>query len=417
MAMTAERLDALRLIERADVYKAGRLAAHLTRSRDGVRFGYAPQWLAEAGLPVASTLPLTSEALIRPGGAVPAYFEGLLPEGRRMGALRRAMKTSADDELTLLLGVGADAIGDVQVVPEGISPAAVPPRLEVDEFAEVSFETLLDEVGIHADRVALPGVQEKVSAAVLNLPVARHGTRFILKLNPPEFPQVVANEALFLRCAALAGLSTVTAEVVTDRDGGQGLLVQRFDRPASGGKPAARGSSPAMLAVEDACQATGRPPADKYRVDSAEAFRALIHLCGDPEPAACDFLGQLVFAYLSGNGDAHGKNFSVLRGPDGQWRPSPAYDLPSTYPYGDTTLAMPLTGRVSGDYTGADFVELGVRLGLATSQARSVVLHQAQRVDAWFPLVADLPFDDRRLHKLTRFIRNRRDLLTRRTAG
>ena len=43
----------------------------------------------------------------------------LLPEGRRLGALRRAVKTSADDELSLLLAVGADAIGDVQVVPSG----------------------------------------------------------------------------------------------------------------------------------------------------------------------------------------------------------------------------------------------------------------------------------------------------------
>ncbi|MDQ1245836.1 MAG: HipA protein, partial [Actinomycetota bacterium] len=298
--MTTDPLDTLRLVERADIYKAGQLAAHLTRTRDGVRFDYSPDWLASGGPPVASTLPLTNPPLIRPGGAVPAYFEGLLPEGRRMGALRRATKTSADDELTLLLGVGADAIGDVQVVPEGTSPAAVAPRVEVDDFAEVSFDRLLLEVGIHADRVALPGVQEKVSAAVLNLPVARHGTRFILKLHPPEFPQVVANEALFLRCAAVAGLRAVTAEVVTDRDSGQGLLVERFDRPARG---------PAMLAVEDACQATGRPPADKYRVDTAEAFSALIRMCQEPLPAARELLAHLVFAYLSGNGDAHAKNF------------------------------------------------------------------------------------------------------------
>jgi len=38
-----------------------------------------------------------------PAGALPSYFSGLLPEGRRLGALRRAVKTSADDELSLLL--------------------------------------------------------------------------------------------------------------------------------------------------------------------------------------------------------------------------------------------------------------------------------------------------------------------------
>src|SRR5438552_2279477 len=51
---------------------------------------------------VATTLPVTPEPLVRTGGAVPAYFAGLLPEGRRLGALRRAVKTSADDELSLL---------------------------------------------------------------------------------------------------------------------------------------------------------------------------------------------------------------------------------------------------------------------------------------------------------------------------
>ncbi len=52
-------------------------------------------------------------------GALPPFFSGLLPAGRRLTALRSAVKTSADDELTLLLAVGADTIGDVQILPHG----------------------------------------------------------------------------------------------------------------------------------------------------------------------------------------------------------------------------------------------------------------------------------------------------------
>ncbi|MGH8963370.1 MAG: hypothetical protein ACRDWT_19630, partial [Jatrophihabitantaceae bacterium] len=37
------------------------------------------------------------------------------------------------------------------------------------------------ELGIRAQRDALPGVQDKVSAAMINLPVARAGERHILK--------------------------------------------------------------------------------------------------------------------------------------------------------------------------------------------------------------------------------------------
>ena len=42
---------------------------------------------------------------------------------------------------------------------------------------------------------------------------------------------------------------------------------------------------------------------------------------------------------LSANGDAHAKNFSVLQQPDGEWRVAPAYDVPTSQPYGDSTLA------------------------------------------------------------------------------
>jgi HipA N-terminal domain len=49
------------------------------------------------------------------GGAVPAFFVGLLPEGVRLGVVTTSTKTSADDHFTLLLAIGADTIGDVRV--------------------------------------------------------------------------------------------------------------------------------------------------------------------------------------------------------------------------------------------------------------------------------------------------------------
>ena len=42
----SDDLETLRTVERADVYKAGRLAAALTRTADGVEFGYLDDWLA-----------------------------------------------------------------------------------------------------------------------------------------------------------------------------------------------------------------------------------------------------------------------------------------------------------------------------------------------------------------------------------
>ncbi|MGD8193476.1 HipA N-terminal domain-containing protein [Herbiconiux sp. P18] len=150
--MTA--LTALRFVAGADVYRAGELAARLERVRGtGIRFSYRPEYLA-SGTPraVASTLPLDVGEVIAPGGSLPTFFAGLLPEGRRLTVLRSALKTSLDDELTLLLAVGADLPGDVQVVPRGEEPLEPPSGVEGD-LGEQEFSALIDEI----DRHGLPG--------------------------------------------------------------------------------------------------------------------------------------------------------------------------------------------------------------------------------------------------------------------
>src|SRR5204863_1048190 len=101
----AETLEDFRQVSSADVYKRGVKAATLTRADAGVSFQYSAEYLDLHGPPVATTLPLSDLPLRTPAGAVPAFFAGLLPEGRRLSSLRRAVKTSADDELSLLLAV------------------------------------------------------------------------------------------------------------------------------------------------------------------------------------------------------------------------------------------------------------------------------------------------------------------------
>lgn len=400
-------LAALRTVDEADVYKAGRLAARLTRTHDGVEFGYVPEWVEAGGPPVATTLPLQQEPVLRRGGAVPAFFTGLLPEGRRLGALRREVKTSADDELSLLLAVGSDAVGDVQVVPAGSRPEVVPARLQVDSgFEEVSFRALLEELGIHADRTALPGVQDKASAAMLNLPLARRGTRYLLKLTPPEYPHLVENEFCFLMAARIAGLDVARAQVVHDREQRPGLLVERFDR-----EPTPGGGGPTSVAVEDACQVLDLPPAEKYRVSTESALAALAQVCQAPLAAARTLLAQCVFAYLTGNGDAHAKNFSVLQQATGEWVPTPAYDVPSTQPYGDSTLALSVNGRTRGAGK-TDFLALGTTLGMPERASRRVLAQQVERVEGWLPLLDDLPFDGGVRRKLARVVTHRRERLT-----
>src|SRR5665647_3955844 len=64
--------------------------------------------------------------------------------------------------------------------------------------------------------------------------------------------------------------------------------------------------------------------------------------------AARDIFRQLCFAWLTGNGDVHAKKVSILATPSGEWRVSPAYDIPSTLPYRDHTLALSMLGKHDG---------------------------------------------------------------------
>lgn len=394
------------IVNRADVYKSGTLAASLTRESGGVVFAYREDYLASGGPAVASTLPLTETPRTTPPGAVPPFFAGLLPEGRRLTNLRQSIKTSADDELSLLVAVGSDPIGDVQVVPEGDDPARIEPLVSVTkDFTEIRFADLLSHAGI-VDPVGIAGVQDKVSARMLSLPVRRAHERFILKLNPPEFPHVVENEAYFLGLAKKAGLSVAHAVVILDADSRPGLLVRRFDRVLEGG-------SPTSLALEDSCQALDLWPADKYNVSMERSARVLIELCASRTVAARDLFRQIVFAWLTGNGDVHAKNISVVTEADGETRIAPAYDLPSTVPYGDNTLALPMRGKRSGVSLRL-FYEFASVLGIRDKAAASVVddlLSVTSGLDQELAGGA-LPFDDNTMRRTRKQLANRRRLLS-----
>ncbi len=320
----------------SDVYKGDTLAGRLTRHPDRVEFTYLPGYRGE---PVSTTLPVTTEPVISPAGQLPPFFVGLLPEGRRLSALIRALKTSADDEITLLLAVGGDTVGDVRVVAEGAAPGGAAPVVEFDDPSQVDFDHLFRRsLGSAYDRAAIPGVQDKVSGRMITFPAAGRGGPVIVKLDPPEYPGLTANEDAMLTVAETARYPVPARFLATDTAGHRALIVARFDRSRVG-------SRPERHPVEDGCQAMGRYPADKYLLDTVEVIRGLAERCSAPEVARLRLTERLLLSYLVGDGDLHARNFAIWRGPGGLWEPAPVYDVICTAVYGDSTLAAPLAGR------------------------------------------------------------------------
>ncbi|MET8774001.1 HipA domain-containing protein [Nocardia sp. NPDC004654] len=384
-----------RRVTKADVYKAGRLAATLVRTADGgTEFTYRSEYLASADEPIATTLPMRSAPVLNASGAIPPFFAGLLPEGHRLTVLRRAAKTSADDELTLLLAVGGDVPGDVQIVPEGQAPMDPPALLEDGEPDDVEFARLVDDVDPHA----IPGVQRKASASMISLPFSSHDGRFILKLSQPEYPHLLENEAAHLQAARTMKLPVAEASLVADRTGEPGLLVRRFDRFLDN-------RSWERLAFEDGSQVLGIPPAAKYQADTETVVSALAALTSAPLVAIRNLYMQFLFAWLTGNGDLHAKNVGVLKDRRGRWAIAPIYDIPCTLLYDDDSMALPINGRTR-KLRARDWAAFATEIGLperAAASAAQVVLRAAAGIE-----YARLPFEGSPLHRTERELRSRR---------
>lgn len=135
----------------ADVYAAGRLVGHVTRLPDATHCSYVNGY---DRAPLVPHLPVGSTTW--PVGALPPLLSNLLPEGRRLEALRQQVKTSLDNEVALLLAIGNDLVGDLQFVPAGSLPAAATAaQVDLAHLDAVVFAKLR---GLPVSGV--PGVQE-----------------------------------------------------------------------------------------------------------------------------------------------------------------------------------------------------------------------------------------------------------------
>ena len=66
-----------------------------------------------------------------------------------------------------------------------------------------------------------------------------------------------------------------------------------------------------------------------------------------------DLYLPFLFARLTGNGDLHAKNVSVLQGASGRWPISPVYRIPCAVLYRDFSMTLRIPGAGSSGPAGA----------------------------------------------------------------
>lgn len=304
------------------------------------------------------------------GVGLPPYFAGLLPEGLRLKALVRKVKTSEDDLFSLLVASGNDPVGDLHFEWQDSAEAKKKSKEHDDLPNDFEWVQRQLKMGIDPGHKSLAGVQNKISADRISLPLKLKNTNksYILKLAAPDFPDLVMNEKVCLDIAKKCGLAVNTAKIVKDKAGVQALLVERFDRSWTIQKKAV-----IRHHQEDACQFLDRYPSDKYIISMQEIADGLKIWCASPEIEILNLLRQKAFSYLIGNGDFHAKNVSLLQaGAKAASQLSPAYDIVCTAVYGDLKMAILMDGK-NQNLKRKNFIEFASRYNIPSAAIESML--------------------------------------------
>lgn len=296
-------------------------------------FNFDDAYRATGGFPVLSLSFRAAAGGLRKdpkplAGALPAFFANLLPEDKLREAMEKhhAGNVRAGNDFDLLAALGTDLPGAVRVVPSDGTTALIEDASKDKPKA----------------RFSLAGVQMKLSVMKnigkgggLTLPMGDEQGQYIAKFPSTAFPGVSENEYANLALAAAIGMEVPERELVekTDFEGipeefntlsdGKVLLTKRFDRGAGGER----------IHIEDFAQVFGIYPSRKYEAAAYHDIASALGVAVSPA-AALEFVRRLALAVITGNGDMHLKNWSLIyRGNGDKPELAPIYDVLSTVAY------------------------------------------------------------------------------------
>jgi serine/threonine-protein kinase HipA len=332
---------------------------------------------------------------------LPEFFSNLLPEGALRDLIAKRAGVDPLREAELLRLLGEDLPGAIVVRPHQEDATL---DASGEDGASVSPEPPSPN-GAAPLKFSLAGVQLKFSAFLrhhkFTLPAEGRGGHWILKLPDDRFAGVPENEFSMLTWAARAGIEVPEhslvdlAEVeglpaeIGELAGQRCLAVRRYDRKEGG----------ARVHQEDFAQILGLYGRAKYGHASHENIGAILNALGGTAMLH-QYVDRLTFVVLSGNADAHVKNWSLYY-PDPEGRRAelaPAYDqvCTLTYPGDSTTLALKLGKETRFDrMSPASFHRLARKCGVVEESLADRASAAAARIrEAFREVERDLSLPD-----------------------
>ncbi len=349
-----------------DVYLKNDFVGSLSRDESGaLEFSYSDEYYKKGKYGISLSLPMDvrfsndfSDDFFKgkyTGTRVEAFFSGLLPDEGIRKKLAKNLGVSEYNSYSMLEEVGGDCAGALSFFPQDIKPKPQDAKVYVEFLDNDKLQQILKKIkkrpllaGDDGYRLSLAGAQPKLAVGYLDgrVILVKGGapTTHILKTMFAKFNDTVHNEFYCMKLAKMMGLDVpeVSVHFVHDKPY---YLVERYDRDIDNNGIVTR------IHQEDFCQALGILPNSKYQFEGGPDISSSLDLIrqnfASPAKDQIKFLNLIIFNYLIGNSDAHGKNFSLLYvGTKPEL--APAYDLISTaiYPEIDVKLAM----KIGDDY-------------------------------------------------------------------
>ncbi len=309
-------------------------------------------YLKDATHPLSLSMPL-SEKSFDHQHCYP-YFAGLMPEGDKIHySLSKMLGIDSNNTFDMLQILGYDCAGAISfhLLSEAIEPCDTS-RLKGDVLSEKELahrlQTLpqapffIDHEGF---RMSLSGVQDKVAVCLIDgkaaMPEKGCFTTHIIKPAIAPFEELVWNEFFCMRLGQRLDLQMAEIELRKAANIDY-LLIKRFDREI-------QGDTIKHYHQEDFCQALGIAPSHKFQKDGGPSFKGCFNLLQKTNIPAIErnrFMKMIIFNYLLGNTNAHGKNYSLIYLSPKHLQLAPFYDVTCMIGNSSNQMAMKVGGSL-----------------------------------------------------------------------
>ena len=380
-------------MESLTVYLKGRQVARLTDDNGAMSLSYLPDYAADVrNEPLSHTIPLRTD----PYGhqEIEPFLSGLLPDDIIRTRIGRILQIPRENTFALLKAIGGECAGAIAFFAEGEVPVSAEGRFRRLSDAEAggildSLEKRPLDVGEDGFRISGAGAQDKLIACwkrgTVFLPLDGTPSTHIIKTAIRDYPDSVENECFSMKLAEACGLAAAKCRIAVI-GGKRRYVCERYDRMEEDG--AVR-----RLHQEDFCQLLRVDPKRKYEVLGGPGIVESMRLMRDLSLTAADtleFLRRIIFIFLIGDGDAHGKNFSVLYH-GRKVALAPMYDVMSTTVYPEVAQRMAM--KIDGEYafkwiTRGKFIRQAEKLGLAPRTMDREINRMVRRILKQAPVVA-----------------------------